>query len=83
MGDKTLEEKTQSYWEVAKAYNSSDKSMTCEQAIKKLGEVEDTTNYQKKIARKASNLLDDIIGMPPAENEGESTFPFDDFDFAA
>ena len=79
MGDKTLEEKTRSYWDVSRAYNlpRGCANMTTEEAIKHLGDIEDKTSSRKTIAKKATKLLDDIIGYSPVENKVEDTFPND------
>ena len=70
MGRKTLEEKTQDYWRVSTAYKRGDGPMiTMEQAITYLGDIEDTTDNQKRLAEKTTALLDKIIGVEPSKNE--------------
>lgn len=59
----TLEEKTQTYWNISKAYNGQ-AEITTECAIGQLGTIEDTTNCQRKLAMYVTELLDEIIGCP-------------------
>ena len=69
MGVRTLEEKTQAFWSVSSEYNAPRPTLTVEQAIKTLGDIEDETSSQKCLAKKATHMLDEIIGFPPPEEE--------------
>ena len=74
MGVRTLEEKTQAFWGVSRAYNAPKPTLTVEQAIKTLGDIEDETSSQKRLAKKATHMLDDIIGCPPKEELCDGVF---------
>ena len=69
MGVRTLVEKTQAFWDVSRAYNAPKPTLTVEQAIKALGDIEDETSDQRRLAKKATHMLDDIIGFPSPEEE--------------
>ena len=74
MGVRTLEEKTQAFWGVSKAYNGPKPTLTVEQAIKTLGDIEDETYVQRRLAKHATKMLDEIIGCPPVEELCDGVF---------
>lgn len=69
MGERTLEEKTQAYWNISQAYNSPKPTLTVERAIRDLGDIEDETSSQKLLAIHATKMLDSIIGFPEPETD--------------
>ena len=88
MGVRTLEEKTQAYWDISQAYNSLKPTLTIERAIKDLGDIEDETSSQKSLAKHTTKMLDSIIGFPAPEPEltcsvGEDPYLYgqDDYTF--
>ena len=74
MGVRTLEEKTQAFWNISRAYNAPKPTLTVEQAIKTLGDIEDETFGQKRLAKHATEMLDDIIGVPHKEELCDGVF---------
>ena len=69
MGVRTLEEKTQVYWNISQAYNSPKPILTVERAIKDLGSIEDETSSRKSLAKHTTEMLDKIIGVSTSNSQ--------------
>jgi len=61
----TLEQKTLNYWHMAYAYNHPKApGVSCETMIKTLGSIEEQTAGHRALKRRATRLLDSVIGIP-------------------
>ena len=72
MAISNIEKRTQDYWYVSLTfYSNPSYKVTIEQAFKRLNKVIDNIPGNKKVWRKAANLIDDIIVTPTKPLKGE------------